>query len=152
MPTINPNDVKNFIDDLYHDGLTNNEKLQDLMWRLKMVSELTNEELGINSDNDPRYFFITFLTDLANRYRHTNTSQLPPRLLSIHSSTLDIKERFNQIASDFHRDIYLAKMEGKQIDYDSLINQITSQLASEALSSLDVIRLQINDWLRECNY
>lgn len=41
MPTTNPNDVKNFVNDLYQNGLTNNEKLQGLLWQIKMVSELS---------------------------------------------------------------------------------------------------------------
>ncbi len=152
MPTTNPNDVKNFVSDLYQNGLTNNEKLQGLLWQIKMVSELSNEELGIKSDGDLRSFFIKFMTDLANNYRPSNQSELPQKLLKLYETTLSNKNFIYQAGEDLLRDLYLAKMEKNPEKNEELIRSFIFSVAGSNENNAFKIRQAVDELLAEINY
>jgi hypothetical protein len=152
MPTTNPNDVKNFVSDLYQNGLTNNEKLQGLLWQIKMVSELSNEELGIKSDGDWRSFFIKFMTDLANNYRPSNQSEVPQKLLKLYETTLSNKNFIYQAGEDLLRDLYLAKMEKNPEKNEELIRSFIFSVAGSNENNAFKIRQAVDELLAEINY
>jgi hypothetical protein len=90
------NNTKDLVSTLFRSGLTDNEQLQQLLWNLKEILELNNEDLGVNDNDDLRAFFVSYLTDLANLYRPTNSSKLPERILSIDNSLIDMTVGINE--------------------------------------------------------
>lgn len=152
MPTTNPNEVKNFVNGLYQNGLTNNEKIQGLLWQIKMVSELSNEELGIKSDSDFRYFFIRFMTDLANNYRPSNQSELPQKLMRLYETPLSNKNFILEAGEDLLRDLYLAKMEKNPEKNEELIRSFIFSVAESNENNALEIRLAVDELLAEINY
>jgi hypothetical protein len=154
MSTINPDDVKKYIDGLYEDGATSNERLQELIWRLKMLSELPNEELGIAADGDFRYFFIKYLTELANRHHPTNSSDLPKKLLEIHCANLQLVELLVKVIENYEnslsKDVIDASKTKSDLanDFTLVIRHLMADIKDQYFSSQN----KINDWLKEIKY
>lgn len=141
-------DTKNLTKQLFRDGSTNNEQLQLLLWHLKEITELNEDELGIAKDNF-QIFFMEYLTELANSYRPTNTSKLPERLLAIDSSLSEMRIKIQEVTEEFNRKI------GYIVDDKQSFELTTECVEAVRYSSLEastIVSDKINEWLVEIRY
>ena len=96
-------ETTNFVEKLYKKGLTTNEELQDLIWRLKVICESSNEQLGFEdkATDGLRYFLIGFLTEMANKHIKTEESVWGVNkikfLNAIQQNQVNIKKQFNEL-------------------------------------------------------
>jgi hypothetical protein len=93
-------DTKKLTEQLFRNGSTNNEQLQLLLWHLKEITELSNEQLAISEGSFP-VFFMSYLTELANSYRPTNESQFPHKLLALYSSADEMRVNIAGVIDEF---------------------------------------------------
>ena len=104
-------DTLNLTNEMFKKGANNNEQLQLLIWHLKEIAESNNEELQISQDKE--IFLIQFLTNLANLYKPTNSSQYPSKIIEIHDENekqlAGIENSFLQVMEDIKRIVAIAK-------------------------------------------
>jgi hypothetical protein len=141
-------DTKKLTEELFRNGSTNNEQLQLLLWHLKEITELSNEQLSIPEGHFP-VFFMSYLTELANSYKPTNSSELPHRLLSIERALNEMRNSIQVATEDF----------GKQISYivdDETSFELTAKCVSDvrnsAMEASLIVRDKIDEWLVEIRY
>jgi hypothetical protein len=141
--------TKDLVSTLFKSGLTDNEKLQKLLWNLKEIAELSNEDLGINGNDDLKVFFIYYLTDLANQYRPTNSSKLPEKILSIDNCFNDIS-----IGVSIAFDRFLKSMPSSPNDEENhrLAHECLSEIRNRCNEEAQKIREITDKWLLEIRY
>ncbi len=154
MPIINSDEVKQAVNKLFDGGSTSNEMLQDLLWKLKMLSELSDEDLGIKSEDDRRYFFTIFFTELANAYKPTNSSELPRKLLQIHSSNAEFLQSINQLYGSFEHEFAENFLSDKKTKNDlheqhfKFRHDLSNLIRNQYIHSQNAIE----EWLKKINY
>lgn len=143
------NNTKDLVSTLFRDGLTDNEKLQSLLWNLKEIAELSDEDLGINDSIDLKAFFVCYLTDLANQYRPTNSSKLPEKILSIDNCFNDVSIGVNIAFERFFERMPSSpsEEENHRLAYECL-NEIRNRCNEEAQK----VREITDKWLLEIRY
>jgi hypothetical protein len=141
-------DTKILTEQLFKNGSTNNEQLQLLLWHLKEIAELNDEELAIPKGSLP-IFFMTYLTELANSYRPTNASKLPQRLLSIDTALIDMRNKIQEATEEFNQKVVCIVDDRESYE---LTSQCASVLRNSALEASTIVSNEINDWLVEIRY
>ena len=143
------NDTKEMAENLFRNGSTSNEQLQLLLWHLKEITELSDEELAMPKNGFPG-FFTGYLTELANRYRPTNTSDFPHKLLTLHSS-------FNEMRVNIHTQIDDFIMKTKVYDLDEssrikLLNDCFDEIKKITMNISTKVQSDIDECLRDIKY
>jgi hypothetical protein len=141
-------DTKKLTEQLFRNGSTNNEQLQLLLWNLKEISELNNEEISMPEGDFP-IFFMKFLTELANSYRPTNSSKLPQRLLSIDSSLNDMCITIQEATEEFNRKVSYIVDNKESFE---LTSECVSNVRNKAMEASLTVRNKIDEWLVEIRY
>jgi hypothetical protein len=142
-------DTEALVDELFRDGSTSNERLQALLWQLKMISELSDEELQLPNGVDVKAFYVGFLTNLANRYRPTNASKFPERLLSIERPLEEMRIRLYEETDNFLQKMLTASEEQSNRE---LILEYTANIKSRCNEGIQIARSEIERTLVEINY
>ena len=131
-------ETNHFVEKLYKKGLTTNEELQDLIWRLKVISESSNEQLGFkeNSTDSLRYFLIGYLTQMANKCIKTEESVWGVNRIklfnSIQQNQIDLKNQFKDLY-DSDESHQITKMQTEKI----------SEIEKSVFNALGEIKLSI---------
>jgi hypothetical protein len=141
-------DTKILTQQLFRNGSANNEQLQTLLWQLKEITELSDKELAIPA-GEFQTFFMSYLTELANSYRPTNTSKLPERLLSIDSSLNDMRVRIQKATEEFNQKVGYIVDDRQSFE---LISECVNVVRHSALEASTMVSDNINDWLDEIRY
>lgn len=143
------NNTKDLVSALFRSGLTDNEKLQKLLWNLKEIAELGNEDLGINDNDDLKVFFVCYLTDLANQYRPTNSSKLPEKILSIDNCFNDVSIGVSIAFEHFLKSIPSSPNEEEN---HRLAHECLSEIKGRCNEEAQKIREITDKWLLEIKY
>jgi hypothetical protein len=159
------------VKELYRNGNTNNENLQKLLWSIKELTELSEEQLKeAEIKCDLETFLMLFITELANLYKPTNSSQYVSEVNNLYNSTILISEKTRVKIKEL-QDVVTRKIE----TYESgLIKAIGQSSSHPNLSELNNIKIEIIEkcaeienhisnehiainetltkWLRDCRY
>lgn len=137
------------VDALFRNGSTNNESLQALLWQLKMISELSDEELQLPNGVDIKAFYVGFLTNLANRYHPTNTSRFPERLLSIEHPLSEMRIRLHEETEKF---LQKTIAESEEQPNRELVLEYVANVRNGCNEGILMARNEIERLLVEINY
>ena len=143
------NDTEQLVDGLFRNGSTNNESLQALLWQLKMISELSDEELQLPNGVDIRAFYVGFLTYLANRYRPTNASKFPERLLSIEQPLQEMRIGLYEESEKFLQKMLVVSEEQSNRE---LVLEYVANVKNGCNESIQIARNEMERLLVEINY
>jgi hypothetical protein len=143
------NDTEHLVDGLFRGGSTNNEALQALLWQLKMISELSDEELQLSNGVDIKAFYVGFLTNLANRYRPTNASRFPKRLLSIEHPLSEMRIRLHEETEKFIQKMLVVSEEQPNRE---LVLEYVANVKNGCSEGIQIARNEMERLLVEINY
>ncbi len=136
------------VKELYRNGNTNNENLQKLLWKIKELTELSEEQLKeAEIKCDLVTFLMLFITELANLYKPTNTSQYVSEVNNLYNSTILISEKTQVKVKELH-EVIARKIQAYEIGLISAIKQSSS---NPNLSELNDIRIEIFHKCAEIN-
>ena len=136
-------DTKKLTEQLFRNGSTNNEQLQLLLWHLKEITELSNEQLAISEGSFP-VFFMSYLTELANSYRPTNESQFPHKLLALYSSADEMRVNIHEAM-----EVFLMKTKVHELNEEDKTQLLHECFQEIKLISMDT-SLEVKDEMEKC--
>ncbi len=136
-------DTKRLTEQLFRNGSTNNEQLQLLLWHLKEITELSNEELAI-PEGSFSVFFMSYLTALANSHRPTNASQFSHKLLSIHNSVDEMRVSIHGAIDEFLMEAKFHEL--NEEDKAELLHKCFQKIK---MTSMDT-SLKVQDEMEKC--
>lgn len=142
-------DTKRLTEQLFRNGSTNNEQLQLLLWHLKEITELSNEELSIPEGSFP-VFFMSYLTELANSHRPTNASQFPYKLLSIHNSLDEMRVNIHGAMDEFLMNTKVYELD--EDDKTQLLHKCFQQIKTISTDTSLKVQDEMDKCLRDINY
>lgn len=134
-------DTKTLVNQLFRTGITSNENLHTLLSNLQKILDAANDQKQ-NSQ-------VEYLGQLANLYRPTNASNLPPRILRIQSLIDEMRNKVIELAVNIPEQIPNLMNEQSNAE---LVSNFSRAVIEQTQYITEEAERTINDWLIEMRY